>query len=118
VLVRNGRVWLTYSAAGPGADYGLGLLSADEKSDLLAPASWTKSPTPVFTTNEANGVFGPGHNSFTTASDGRTDLLVYHARSHRDLQGDPLHDPNRHTRIQPFLWRADGSPDFGVPVAR
>jgi len=118
VLVRNGRVWLTYSAAGPGADYGLGLLSADEKSDLLAPASWTKSPTPVFTTNEANGVFGPGHNSFTTASDGRTDLLVYHARSHRDIQGDPRHDPNRHTRIQPFTWRADGSPDFGVPVGK
>ena len=118
VLVRNGRVWLTYSAAGPGADHGLGLLSADEKADLLAPASWTQSPTPVFTTNEAHGVFGPGHNSFTTASDGRTDLLVYHARSYRETQGDPLHDPNRHTRIQPFVWRADGSPDFGVPVAR
>ena len=118
VLVRNGRVWLTYSAAGPGVDYGLGLLSADEKADLLAPASWTQSPTPVFTTNEAHGVFGPGHNSFTTASDGRTDLLVYHARSYRETQGDPLHDLNRHTRIQPFRWRADGSPDFGVPVAR
>ncbi len=116
VLVRNGRVWMTYSAAGTGAEYCLGLLSADEKGDLLDPASWTKSPTPIFTTNEANGVFGPGHNSFTMASDGRTDLLVYHARSYRDIQGDPLHDPNRHTRIQPFTWRADGSPDFGVPV--
>lgn len=118
VLVRNGRVWLTYSAAGTGSEDGLGLLSADEKSDLLAPASWTQSPTPVFMTNEAHGVFGPGHNSFTTASDGRTDLLVYHARSDREIQGDPLHDPNRHTRIQPFLWRADGSPDFGVPVGK
>jgi GH43 family beta-xylosidase len=117
VLVRNGRVWLTYSAAGTGAEYCLGLLSADEKSDLLDPASWTKSPTPIFTTSEANGVFGPGHNSFTMASDGRTDLLVYHARSYRDIKGDPLHDPNRHTRIQPFTWRPDGSPDFGAPVA-
>lgn len=116
VLVRHGRVWLTYSAAGTGAEYALGLLSADEKADLLDPAAWTKSPTPVFTTSEANGVFGPGHNSFTTASDGRTDLLVYHARSYRDIPGDPLHDPNRHTRIQPFTWRADGTPDFGVPV--
>ncbi len=117
VLVRNGRVWLTYSAAGTGtgAESCLGLLSADEKSDLLDPAAWKKSPTPVFTTNEANGVFGPGHNSFTTASDGRTDLLVYHARSDREISGDPLHALNRHTRIQPFTWRTDGSPDFGGP---
>lgn len=116
VLVRNGRVWMTYSAAGTGAEYCLGLLSADEKADLLDPASWTKSPTPVFTTNEANGVFGPGHNSFTKSSDGQADLLVYHARSYRDIPGDPLHDPNRHTRIQKITWRDDGTPDFGVPV--
>lgn len=116
ILVRNGRVWMTYSAAGTGAEYCLGLLSADEKADLLDPASWRKSPTPVFTTNEANGVFGPGHNSFTKSSDWRADLLVYHARSCRDIKGDPLHDANRHTRIQKIIWRDDGSPEFGVPV--
>jgi GH43 family beta-xylosidase len=118
ILVRNGRVWLTYSAAGSRAEYCLGFVSADEKSDLLDPASWIKSPTPVFTINEADGVFAPRHNSFTTASDGRTDLLVYHARSAREIKGDPSHDPNRHTRIQPFTWRMDGSPDFGVPVGK
>lgn len=118
VLVRHGRVWLTYSAAGPDATQGLGLLSADENADLLDPACWQKSPTPVFTTNEANGGVGPGHSSFTTASDGKTDLLVYHARGDRDSQGEPRSDPNRHTHIQTFTWRADGSPDFGLPVAR
>ncbi|MCX6954850.1 MAG: family 43 glycosylhydrolase, partial [Verrucomicrobia bacterium] len=117
VLLRNGRVWLTYSAAGTGAEYCLGLLSADENADLLDPASWKKSPTPVFATHDANGVFGPGHNSFATSADGKSDLLVYHARSYRDIPGDPLQDPNRHTRIQKFTWRADGSPDFGVPAA-
>lgn len=115
-LVRNGRVFLTYSAAGTGAEYCLGLLTADESADLLDPSSWRKSPRPVFVTHEANGVFGPGHNSFTTTPDGRTDLLVYHARNYRDIPGDPLHDPNRHTRVQSFTWRADGTPDFGVPV--
>ena len=60
---RHGRVWLTYSAAGTGTEYCLDLLSADENADLLDPKSWTKSPVPVFTTSEANGVFGPGHNS-------------------------------------------------------
>ncbi|ACB74651.1 Alpha-N-arabinofuranosidase [Opitutus terrae PB90-1] len=116
VLIRNGRVFLTYSAAGTGAEYSLGLLTAREDADLLDPKSWTKSPTPVFTTNEANGIFGPGHNSFTVAEDGKTDLLVYHARNYRDIPGNPLRDPNRHTRVQPIAWRADGTPDFGVPA--
>jgi GH43 family beta-xylosidase len=115
-IARNGRVFITYSAAGTGAEYCLGLLSADENADLLDPKSWTKSPQPVFTTSEANGIFGPGHNSFTTSADGKTDLLVYHARNYGEIKGDPLHDPNRHTRVQPFTWRADGTPDFGLPA--
>ena len=95
----------------------MGLLWADETADLLAGHSWHKSPTPVFTTDESAGQFGPGHNSFTTTPDGKTDLLVYHARNYRDIVGDPLNDPNRHTRVQAFTWRADGFPDFGAPVA-
>jgi GH43 family beta-xylosidase len=117
VLIRNGRVFLTYSAAGTGAEYCLGLLTADAEADLRDSKSWRKSPEPVFTTHEANGIFGPGHNSFIVSPDGKTDLLIYHARSYRDIPGDPLHDPNRHTRVQPITWRADGTPDFGVPLA-
>jgi GH43 family beta-xylosidase len=115
VLIRHGRVFLTYSAAGTGAEYCVGLLTASADADLLDPRSWTKSPAPVFRTHEPHGIFGPGHNSFTVTPDGRTDLLVYHARNYRDIPGDPLHDPNRHTRVQPIAWRADGTPDFGVP---
>ncbi len=44
-------------------------------------------------------------------------MLVYHARDYRDIKGDPLFDPNRHTRIQPIDYTADGVPDFGEPVA-
>lgn len=113
VLHRNSRFFLTYSAAGTGAEYCLGLLTASEDADLLDPKSWTKSPGPVFTTSEANGIYGPGHNCFATENG--TDLLVYHARNYRDITDDPLRDPNRHTRVQPVNWRADGTPDFGVP---
>lgn len=116
VVVRNGRVFMTYSAAGTGAEYCMGLLTADATADLLDPKSWTKSPQPVFATHEANGIYGPGHNSFTTTSDGRSILNVYHARNYREIKGDPLRDPNRHTRVQPVNWRADGTPDFGVPA--
>ena len=117
VLNRNGRVFIAYSAAATDAYYCMGLLWADAGADLLDPKSWRKSPTPVFKTDEAAQQFGPGHNSFTTTPDGRTDLLVYHARNYRDIVGDPLNDPNRHARVQAFGWRDDGFPDFGTPVA-
>jgi GH43 family beta-xylosidase len=116
VLHRHGRLFLTYSAAGTGAEYCMGMLTADDRADPLDPKSWTKSPQPVFATNARNGIYGPGHNCFTTSEDGATDLLVYHARSYRDIVGDPLRDPNRHTRVQPIVWRPDGTPDFGTPV--
>lgn len=117
VLVRNGRVLMTYSASATDANYAMGLLAARADADLLDPKSWTKSPVPVFRSSEKNGQYGPGHNSFTTSPDGRTDILVYHARNYRDIAGEPLRDPNRHTRAQPIRWRADGMPDFGEPVA-
>ncbi|MEV7194818.1 glycoside hydrolase family 43 protein [Streptomyces sp. NPDC093510] len=117
VIRRNGRVFMTYSASATDANYCLGLLTADAGSDLLDPASWAKSPKPVFTSNETTKQYGPGHNSFTVAEDGRTDVLVYHARQYKEITGDPLHDPNRHTRIQRLGWKPDGTPDFGVPIA-
>ncbi|MFD0318030.1 glycoside hydrolase family 43 protein [Streptomyces flavalbus] len=117
VLRRDGRVFLTYSASATDHHYRVGLLTARDDSDLMNPGNWRKSPTPVFASSDANGQYGPGHNCFTVAEDGRTDLLVYHARPYKEITGDPLDDPNRHTRVQPFGWRADGTPDFGVPVA-
>ena len=114
VLARNGRLFLTYSAAGTGAEYCLGLLTARDDADPLDPKAWTKSPVPVFATSEGDGIFGPGHNCFVTEHG--VDLLVYHARNYRDIAGDPLRDPNRHTRVQPRTWRADGTPDFGAPA--
>ena len=117
VLQRHGRVFLTYSASATDSNYCLGLLTADAGSDLMDPKSWVKSPRPVFSSNDTTRQYGPGHNSFTVAEDGRTDVLVYHARPYKDITGDPLNDPNRHTRIQRLGWRPDGTPDFGIPVA-
>lgn len=114
-LVRNGKVFITYSAAGTGAEYCVGLLSADADADLLDPASWSKRPKPVFTTSEANGIYGPGHNAFTVDEDGR-DVLVFHARSYAEIVGDPLDNPDRHCRLQYLGWNADGTPDFGEPL--
>jgi GH43 family beta-xylosidase len=114
VLIRNGRVFLTFSASATDSRYCIGLLTANARADLLDRRSWVKTPEPVFTTNVANSLYGPGHNSFTVAEDG-SDVLVYHARDYRDIVGDPLYDPNRHTRVQPLGWNPDGTPAFGVP---
>lgn len=115
VIQRNGRVFLTYSASATDANYCLGMLTASSSSNLLSASSWTKGAQPVFTSNAATSQYGPGHNQFTTAEDG-SDVLVYHARNYRDIAGDPLNDPNRHTRLQKLYWNADGTPNFGVPV--
>ncbi len=116
VIVRNGRVFMTFSASATDARYCMGLLTADADANLLDWRSWVKTPDPVFVTNEQTRRYGPGHNSFTVAEDGVTDVLVYHARDYRDITGDPLYDPNRHARVQKLYWHSDGTPMFGVPV--
>jgi GH43 family beta-xylosidase len=115
VLVRGGKVFITFSASATDARYCMGLLTADADADLLDAASWTKTPDPVFVTNDQTKQYGPGHNSFTVMPDG-TDVLVYHARDYRDITGDPLYDPNRHARVQRLYWATDGTPLLGVPV--
>jgi GH43 family beta-xylosidase len=115
VLVRKGKVFISYSSSATDENYAMGLLYASEDADLLNPASWTKSPQPVLKTCFEHKVFGPGHNSFTVAEDGVTDMLVYHARTYTEIVGDPLWDPNRHTYVKPLKWDDNGMPMFGRP---
>ena len=112
VLIKNGRIFITYSASATDRNYCMGLLWAKADSDLLDAASWHKSQTPVFTTSDEKRRFGPGHNSFTTAEDGKTDVLIYHARDYENIQGDPLYDHNRHTMAQEIRWDKNGMPVF------
>lgn len=115
ILKKNGKIFLTYSASATDENYCIGMLTADENSNLLDPASWKKSLKPVFTTSYQNKQYGPGHNSFTVSEDGVNDLLIYHARNYTDIIGDPLYDPNRHARVQVIKWNDDGMPNFGSP---
>lgn len=110
-LIRHGRVHLAYSASATDARYCIGMLTADADSNLLDPASWRKSPVPVLATNETIQIFGPGHNCFTTLPDGR-DIIVYHARDYRDIDGDPLENPDRHTRATLVHYDQAGLPRF------
>ena len=114
-ISRNGKVFISYSGSATDDRYVMGLLTADADSDLLDPASWTKSTEPVFVSNKKTEEYGPGHNSFTVAEDAETDLLVYHARPYKEIQGNPLYDHNRHAHIQQLLWSEEGTPVFGFP---
>jgi len=112
VIRRNGKIFITYSASNTDYNYAMGMIWADENSNLLDQASWHKSDKPVFYTNDKLLRFGPGHNSFTVAEDGKTDLMVYHARNYKEIKGHPLGDPNRHARVRVLHWGKDGFPDF------
>ena len=115
VLEHAGRLFISYSASATDDRYCLGLLSADAEADIMDPQVWTKSSHPVFETSEATSVYGPGHNSFTKDEQGRA-LLVYHGRDYKEIEDDPLFNPDRHTRVQRLYFMPDGTPDFGVPV--
>lgn len=78
-LIRDGRIFLTFSSAAIDATYCVGLLTADANADLLNPGSWTKGNYPLLTSRSVPGEYGPGHNSYVTDDEGVT-WNVYHAR--------------------------------------
>lgn len=115
VLKKNGKIYISFSGSATDENYAMGILTADENSDVMDPASWSKSTEPVFKTCYETGQYGPGHNSFTVSEDGSKDVLVYHVRNYTEIVGDPLYDPNRHTCAKEFTWNPDGTPNFGFP---
>ena len=110
VLKKDGKIILTYSASATGECYCMGMLSIGEDEDLLDPRAWVKEKKPVLRSDAEKGFYGPGHNSFVKAEDGR-DICVFHARTYRDIEGDPLYDPNRHTMLMEVKW-SEGRPVF------
>jgi GH43 family beta-xylosidase len=109
---KKGKVFIIYSASACWDDnYSLGMLTASESSDLLNPASWEKSPQPVFSKSVENHVYGPGHNSFTKSPDDTEDWIIYHGKTEANSKCE-----GRSTRAQKFSWNTDGAPNFGVPA--
>lgn len=112
-IKKDGRIFLTYSASETGTAYCMGMLSADVDSDLLDPLSWNKERLPVLASEEACGIYGPGHNSFTKDKQGN-DIMVYHARTEKEIIGDPLYNPNRHAMLMQVKWNEKGFPVFRI----
>ena len=109
-FVKDGKVYVTYSGGSANRyTYALGLLTADSRSNLLDPRSWTKSMTPVLTFRSVEGEYGPGHNSFFVNEEGEL-MIAYHAET-------GLTETLRCDGIRRVHFRADGTPDFGMSAA-
>ena len=107
-FVRNGQVFIVYSASGCWTDdYCLGLLTLTG-ANILNSSSWTKAG-PVFT--KQPGAYGPGHNCVVQDATGQWWNL-YHANN---LTGQAC-GGYRQLRAQRIFWSATNVPDFGSPV--
>nr|WP_320057273.1 glycoside hydrolase family 43 protein [uncultured Bacteroides sp.] len=109
------KVIVYYSASGCWSPYYcVGMLTADADSDLLNPASWTKSPVPVFSQSLSGGVYGPGSVSFVPSPDGKELYMLYQARDVPN--GDTGGPETRSPRMQRIDWDVNGMPVLGIPV--
>ena len=106
----TGQNFIVYSAARVNTPfYCLGLLELVGDDPMQYP-SWRKHRDGcVFHQNPSQGIYGPGHASFTTSPDGTESYLVYHAQT----TANPAADIIRTTRTQKFTWNPkDGTPEF------
>jgi len=107
ILQRKGKVFLIFSAAGSWSDYYcLGILELTGEYPLVT-SSWTKSPKPIFESNDE--VTSPGHASFIRIH--KKDFIVYHSARKKGAGW------NRQVNIQPFTWK-NGRPNFGMPMPK
>ncbi|THU80624.1 Arabinanase/levansucrase/invertase [Dendrothele bispora CBS 962.96] len=113
----NGVTHIVYSASHCSTDdYALGMLTLTNDADPMVAASWTKSPNPLFTRNDAAGVYGPGHHFMFQKGD--NFYFAYHGKAAPGLGCGN----SRTTRVQPFSI-SGSNPVFpaavatGVPVA-
>lgn len=111
VIRHEGKIFMTYSASETGTAYCMGMLTASEEDDLLDPKSWKKERYPVLSTSEERKIYGPGHNSFTEDENGQP-VMVYHARKEKEIEGNPLYNPNRHAMLMRITWDEEGRPVF------
>ena len=98
MVAHDGRYYCFYSGGNwQTHDYGVSYAVADHP---LGPWQHAAETGPLVLRQRAGEVIGPGHNSYTIAPDGATEVLVYHAW-----------DPPRTTRrmcIDRLVWTSDG----------
>ncbi|MBR4858129.1 MAG: family 43 glycosylhydrolase [Clostridia bacterium] len=115
-MIHGSKIFLAFSASATGPEYCIGLMYADVNADLMNIESWTKLDTPLLTSHDLVGEYGPGHNSFVKDENGDW-IFVYHSRDEKCFNGecgysryDSLYDPCRSARKRKVLWDENGFP--------
>ena len=103
-IIKDGKIFLTFSSALVDETYAVGLLTASVNADLMNPESWVKTNYPLLTSRSIPGEYGPGHNAYVIDDNG-TYWNTYHARPgvgaprssglrrvHFDIDGYPVLD--------------------------
>lgn len=108
---KSDKAYIFYTAsAGWTAFSCIGELSAEKLSDFLDPASWTKSPVPVFTQDREAAVYGPSAPYFIPSKDGKRWYLVYSAVP------DDKQPNDRVICLKPVTFDEAGHPVLGQPT--
>lgn len=78
-LIREDKLFVTYSAAAVDTSYVVGLLTFMRGKDILDASNWKKSNYPILTSRSVPGEYGTGHNAYVEDENG--DIWnTYHAR--------------------------------------
>jgi len=78
-LIRENKIFLTFSSAAVDSTYVVGLFEAEHGTDLLNPDNWKKTNFPILTSRSVEGEYGTGHNAYVTDENGDV-WNTYHAR--------------------------------------
>ncbi|MEC0226508.1 family 43 glycosylhydrolase [Paenibacillus alba] len=110
VLQKDGKVFITMSEGDYASDgYRLSYFMNTD-ADFLNPNSWTRKNDVFVATGD---VSGPARAGFVKSADGKEDWMIYHSRVYQDTGRNWW----RQVNIKKFAWNADGTPNFGTPVA-
>lgn len=118
-LIRENKLFVTYSAAAIDTSYVVGLLILEKGQDILDAMSWKKSNYPILTSRSVPGEYGTGHNAYVEDENG--DIWnMYHARPgidaprcsgirqvHFDVDGYPVLDMTDELLLNEYLSRVE-----------
>ena len=96
-------------------NYGVGILRY-RGGDPTDAAAWEKLPGPLFTGRPEAGVWCAGAACAFASPDGTETWFAYSDYHAYDETQKRAHGP-RTIMAQRVMWRADGTPDLGRPVA-
>lgn len=114
-LIRDGKIYLTFSSALVDSTYCVGMLTANIGDDLLDPSSWAKTNYPLLHSQCVKGEYGVGHNAYIEDEYGDT-WNTYHGRPgihgprssgirrvHFGFDGEPVLDMTEELDVNPAL---------------